>query len=144
MSTKGASNRTLVLAVSLSLGLGACVVGGVAVLPHLALTFVGGTDYDQVSGDLWKFAVIGTLLAVNQLLVYSALARRQRRAIVMIWTTLALLIGVGIIAIDSVFSLVNLVIILDAVLFAALFLTALTAGPGEAAPVDETLLQREG
>jgi O-antigen/teichoic acid export membrane protein len=148
MSTKGASHRTLVLAVGLTLALGACVVAGVSVLRTLALTFVGGGGYGQISDDLWKFAVIGTLLAVNQLLVYSALARQQRRAIMMIWTTLAVLLVVGITRIGSVFSLVNLVITLDGLLFVALFATAVTTSVGNRGeprdPVDEALLQHEG
>jgi O-antigen/teichoic acid export membrane protein len=145
MSSKGASHRTLVLAVALTLALGACVVGCVAVLHSLALTFVGGHGYAQISGDLWKFAVVGTLLAVNQLLVYSALARQQRRAIVMIWTTLAVLLFVGITQIGSVFSLVNLVITLDGLLFLALFLTTVASrGTDPAEPVDQALLQHEG
>ena len=56
--------------------------------PDLALLFVGGDDFAGIKDDLWKFAIVGTLLAMLQLLVYSALARRQGRAILIIWTAL--------------------------------------------------------
>ena len=67
-------------------------------LPDLALLFVGGDDYAEITDDIWKFAIVGTLLSMIQLLVYCALARRQGRAVVMIWTALGVLV-VGAIAV---------------------------------------------
>ena len=67
--------------------------------PDLALLFVGGDDFAAIADDLWKFAIVGTLLAMIQLLVYSALARRQGRAVIMIWTALAVLV-VGALAVE--------------------------------------------
>ena len=72
--------------------LGVAGLVGTLLFPDLALKFVGGSDFAAISDDLWIFAIIGTLLSMIQLLVYSALARRQGRAIVMIWTTLAVLL----------------------------------------------------
>ena len=70
------------------------------VLPDLALLFVGGDDFAAIADDIWKFAIVGTLLAMIQLLVYCALARRQGRAVILIWTALALLV-VGALAVDT-------------------------------------------
>ena len=149
MSTQGASRRTLVLALSLVTGLGFCAVLGTLVLPDLAMVFVGGNDYTGIEGDLWKFAILGTLLAMIQLLVYSALARRQRRALLMIWTTLAVLLLCAS-QVESVTWMVHLVLALDGLLFLGLFATALTTRPeplapaGEAEDVEPRLLHHEG
>ena len=60
-----------------------------------------------------------------QLLVYSALARRQGRAVILIWTSLAVLV-VGALAVSTASSLVLVVVAIDAGLFLALLAVALT------------------
>jgi O-antigen/teichoic acid export membrane protein len=132
MSRDGASRVTLAAALGVSASIGA---GGVLVtflLPDLALLFIGGDDFADISGDLWKFAAVGTLLAMLQILVYSALARRQGRAVVAIWTSLAVLIGVAL-TLTSADALVVLVVSIDALLFLMLFGLALTGTPTRAA-----------
>jgi len=128
MSTKGASRGTLVKALGLSLGLGVCGIVGTLALPDLALIFVGGSDFAGIRDTLWLFAIVGTLLSMIQLLLYAALARQQWRAVIMIWTTLALLLGLAT-TVDSIISLVTLVCALDAVLLAGLLLTAWLTPP---------------
>ena len=81
MSTAGDRRRAL----TRSLGAGRCARRGLhrsapGCSPGLALVFVGGQDYAEVQSLLWLFAVLGTLLAMLQLLVYSVLAR-QRHAL---------------------------------------------------------------
>lgn len=142
--SRGASRRTLFIALGTSAALGFCGLLGILVLPDLALIFVGGSDFAAISDELWKFAIIGTLLSMIQLLVYSALARRQGRAAVLIWTTLLVLVA-GAFWTKNVTSLVSLVVTLDSILFVALLVSALVARPEPVTPpVDETLLQREG
>ena len=89
LSKEATSRRTLLLALAMSAGLGLIGVLATLVLPDLALLFVGGDDFEAIADDIWKFAIVGTLLAMIQLLVYSALARRQGRAVILIWTSLA-------------------------------------------------------
>lgn len=125
MSKEETTRRTLLLALVLSAGLGAVGVLATLVLPDLALLFVGGDDFAEIKGDIWKFAIVGTLLAMVQLLVYSALARRQGRAIILIWTALAGL-AVGAVLVSTATSLVLVVVLVDGVLFAALLGVALT------------------
>lgn len=126
MSKQGASRKTLAAALVVSAAIGACGVLGTLLVPDLALLFIGGDDFADIKGDLWKFAIVGTLLAMLQLLVYSALARRQGRAVVIIWTALAVLVGVAV-SLDTAVSLVLLVVLVDGVLFSALFALAASA-----------------
>jgi O-antigen/teichoic acid export membrane protein len=132
--SRGASRKTLGAALGLSAALGAAGVLGALVLPDLALIFVGGNDFAEIADDLWKFAIVGTLLSMIQLLVYSALARRQGRAVIMIWTALVILV-LGALAISTANSLVLVVIAIDAVLFVGLLAMAITSpAPAATAP----------
>ena len=54
------SSRTFNLAVLSVAGLGASATLATALLPGLALVFVGGSEYDEVRSRLWIFAVLGT------------------------------------------------------------------------------------
>jgi O-antigen/teichoic acid export membrane protein len=136
MSKQETKRRTLLLALGLSAALGGIGVLGILVLPDLALLFVGGDDFAAIEDDLWKFAVVGTVLSMVQLLVYSALARRQGRAVIMIWTALVVLI-VSAVAVSTESSLVLVVLAIDSVLFAALLSVALnTRRPAVAIPAE--------
>ncbi|GAB3265205.1 lipopolysaccharide biosynthesis protein [Nocardioides dilutus] len=125
MSKQGASRKTLAMALSVSAALGSCGVLATLLLSDLALLFVGGDEFAAIKDDLWKFAIVGTLLAMLQLLVYSALARRQGRAVVLIWTALAVLVGFAL-SMSMATSLVLIVSAVDGVLFLALFALAAT------------------
>jgi O-antigen/teichoic acid export membrane protein len=133
LSKESSSRRTLLLALSMSAGLGLIGVLATLVLPDLALLFVGGDDFRAIADDIWKFAIVGTMLAMIQLLVYSALARRQGRAVILIWTALAVLV-VGALAVSTAASLVLVVVAIDGALFVALLGIALT-GSRPTAPV---------
>jgi O-antigen/teichoic acid export membrane protein len=146
---RAASRRTLLLVLGTAAALGMAGMLGILALPKLALTFIGGDEYAGVSDDLWKFAIIGTLLSMIQILVYSALARRQGRALVMIWTTLILLVT-GAFWTTHVSSLASLVLALDTLLCLSLFVTAMLASPAraveetEAVELEHSLLHNEG
>jgi O-antigen/teichoic acid export membrane protein len=125
MSKEETSRSTLLLAMGLSATLGAIGVLAVLLFPDLALLFVGGDDFAAVQDDLWKFAIVGTLLSMVQLLVYSALARRQGRAVIMIWTALVVLVASAL-AVNTQSALVLVVVAIDGALFLALLGVALT------------------
>jgi O-antigen/teichoic acid export membrane protein len=136
MATRGADSSTLVKALVVALALGLCGMGGTLLLPDLALVFVGGEDFEEVKDLLWLFALVGTLLSMVQLLLYSALARQQWRAILAIWATLvALLCSAPFV--HSVEALVSLVLGLDAALFTVLIAVAILGrGTPDPEPVD--------
>jgi O-antigen/teichoic acid export membrane protein len=135
LSKEETNRRALLLAMGLSAALGTVAVLAVLALPDLALLFVGGKEFEPIRDQLWKFAIVGTLLSMVQLLVYSALARRQGRAVIMIWTALVLLVGLAL-TVDAATSLVLVVVAIDGLLFVALLVTALSSGrPAATVPV---------
>ncbi len=62
---------------------------GAALLSKLAITFVGGPAYSEIEPLIGIFAVLGTILAMVQLMVYEVVARQHRASIVVIWVGLA-------------------------------------------------------
>jgi uncharacterized membrane protein len=101
--------------------------------------FTGGAAFAEVEPLLWMFAVLGTLLSLIQLLVYSVLARQGRRSVYAVWVALALVVGLGL-ATTSLVGLVTVVVLVDLALF--LVLLAVSAyyvrepAPDAPAPVE--------
>ncbi len=48
------------------------------------MIFIGGDEYAEVEDELWLFAILGTLLAMLQLLVYAVLARQGGRSAILV------------------------------------------------------------
>ena len=119
MSTAHERRQAMMRGLGLIVVLGAVGVAACAVLPSLALVFVGGAEYAEIEGRLWLFAVLGTVLSLLQLLVYAVLARRGTRSVYLVWATLLALVVVGSQA-TSVTSLLLVVTAVDTVLFGAL------------------------
>jgi O-antigen/teichoic acid export membrane protein len=119
MATGGERRKALAVSLSLVAALGA--VGTLAAwqLSGIAIRFVGGAKYAEVEPRLWVFAILGTLLSMIQLLVYSVLARQGKRSVYVVWLALASLVGVGLTA-DSVLGLVTIVVLVDLTLLVVL------------------------
>ncbi|HNI69690.1 MAG TPA: polysaccharide biosynthesis protein [Marmoricola sp.] len=118
----GSSDRPL---ITLFKALGAVTLIGVImavaakVLSGIALIFCGGPKYGAIEDSLWKFAILGGLLAILQLLVYGLIARRSKFSIYLLWVALGVLVYFGQQA-DSFSELVNTVMAINAVLLALL------------------------
>lgn len=83
--------RLLPIAVGLVGFLGAGITAATALLGERALTLVGGEEYGAaLGGATWTFAMLGTLFAVAQLLLYSGIAAADRIAAVAVWCAVAL------------------------------------------------------
>jgi hypothetical protein len=111
----GNSQRTFVMAVGSVVALGALATLATAVLPGLALIFVGGSEYDDVRARLWIFAVLGTLLACLMMVVYALLARGGQRSVYLTWLALAAIVGLGL-SVHSVTGMLTVVLAVDAAL----------------------------
>jgi hypothetical protein len=103
-------------------GLGVAGVAGAFVLRSLALVFVGGPAYTEVSDRLWLFALLGTVLSMLQLLVYAVLARSGRRPVLLVWAAFVVVLLVGLTT-SSVVGLLTLVLACDTALLVALLIT---------------------
>jgi O-antigen/teichoic acid export membrane protein len=119
----GESPRTFVLAVGAVVGLGGLATAATALLPGLALVFVGGTEYDDIRDRLWAFAVLGTALACLMMVVYALLARGGQRSVYLTWAALVALIALGLTA-GSIAGLLTIVIAVDVVLLLVLVVAA--------------------
>jgi O-antigen/teichoic acid export membrane protein len=119
MSTVDQRRRALLGSLALVTVAGAFCTLGAWALSDLAMIFVGGDEYADVQGRLWTFAVLGTLLSMLQLLVYSVLARQGTKSTYLVWLAVLGLVGGGL-ATTSLTSLVWLVTALDAVLLVSL------------------------
>ena len=119
MSTEEARRDTLVRSVTVVLALGLVTTAGVWLLSSIALIFVGGAEYSEVQGQLWLFALLGTVLSTVQLLIYSVVARQSRRTVYIVWAALAVLAGV-VTQTHSVTAMVVAVTLVDTVLMIGL------------------------
>ncbi|WP_372727573.1 lipopolysaccharide biosynthesis protein [Nocardioides sp.] len=119
MSSLGERRRALVHSLALTMALGgACTLAALLVSP-LAMQFIGGAEYAEVEDRLWAFAVLGTLLSVLQLLVYSVVARQGTKSTYVAWLGVAgLVLGAPWIA--TLDRLLTTVTVIDAVLCCAL------------------------
>ena len=119
MSTVDQRRHALVRSLTLVLGLGAVSTAGAWLLSGVAMLFVGGQEYAEVESRLWCFAVLGTVLSMLQLLIYSVLARRGTRSTYLVWAAVVLLLVVTQ-SVASVDGLLVTVVGIDATLLVVL------------------------
>ena len=124
MSTVSERRRALTASLAVVAVIGALVTAGAAVLDQLALVFVGGRQFEEIAGHLWVFAILGTVLSMLQLLVYSVLARQGQRSVYFIWVAFAAMVGLGL-ATASLRGLLTVVLSVDTVLFVVLLAVSL-------------------
>lgn len=79
-------------ALGVVLAIGALATALAYIFGSYAVLFVGGEAYSALEPTIWAFAAIGTLWAMEQLMVYSTVARQSRRAVAVIWAGLVLLV----------------------------------------------------
>ncbi len=124
MSDTDVRRRALTQSLWLVLVLGGLAVVAAWVLSGLALVFVGGPQYAEIQDQLWLFAILGTVLSLLQLVVYSVVARQARRSVYALWAGLLALVVLSRSA-DGVTTLLLSVLAVDAGVLALLLLTSL-------------------
>jgi O-antigen/teichoic acid export membrane protein len=127
MSRSDSARRMNLIALALVAAIGLVVVLAVAVLPDLAVVFVGGPEYAEIADLLWAFALLGTVLAMLQLMIYNIVARQRQRTVYVVWAALLLVAAASPFA-DSVPALLRLVLVIDTVLLGALLAVASRRG----------------
>jgi O-antigen/teichoic acid export membrane protein len=126
MVATGERRRALARSLTACTGLGLCGTLGALALPRVALVFVGGSQYDEIGSTLWAFAVLGTVLSMLQLLVYSVLARQGRRSVYLVWAAFLCLVVAGSL-VHTLPALLTVTLVTDASLFVALLALSLRA-----------------
>ncbi len=134
MSSQNAGRRMHLLSLSLVLAIGAVTVVGIAVLSSIAVVFIGGSEYADLQGRLWAFALIGTLLAMLQLLIYNIVARQRQRAVLLVWGALATLV-LAAPFVSSLTFLLTVVVLVDTTLFVVLLVRSLAPSYQRPVPV---------
>ncbi|MDP3969738.1 MAG: oligosaccharide flippase family protein [Nocardioides sp.] len=119
-------SRALRQGSALVLGLGAAATLGAAILPGLALVFVGGGDYADIQPDLWLFALLGTVLSLLQLVVYAGIARQAAGSAYVLVAGVVGVVVAGILA-SSVLDLLLGVLLVDVLVLAVLATRAVRA-----------------
>ena len=116
--------RTLLQSLTVVGIIGILIAGGVTVLSDWAILFVGGKQYSAIEGSFWLFALLGGVLAMLQIVVYSVLARQARKSVFVLWAGLLVVIGLG--SLTSTFEqLLATVILADTAVLAVLVVVSL-------------------
>lgn len=134
MASASAARTTLFKSLLVVVVLGTVTSAGAAVLSGLAVIFVGGEQYSSIQDELWLFALLGTVLSMLQLLIYSVLARQARRAVLFVWGALIAVAAAGQLA-ESVNGLMLVVLTIDVALLLALLAVAVLHGQRPVAPI---------
>ncbi|EON23566.1 polysaccharide biosynthesis protein [Nocardioides sp. CF8] len=119
MATGSGRRKALVVSLSLVAALGTVGTLAAWLLSGIAIRFAGGVKYAEVEPRLWIFAILGTLLSMIQLLVYSVLARQGKRSVYVVWLALVTLVAVGLTT-ETVLGLVTTVVLVDVALLLVL------------------------
>jgi O-antigen/teichoic acid export membrane protein len=137
-------------AVTLILALGLAVTAWAALLAPRAVLFGGGSEYAELEPLIWSFALLGTILAVVQLLVYGVVARQHSAGIYVLWGGLGALLLAST-AVDSLGGMITTVLAVQTSVFVLLLVvgrigtrvraeagtTQTTPGSGPGAPRDD-------
>jgi O-antigen/teichoic acid export membrane protein len=136
--SKQSGRRMHILSLGAVLAIGVVTVAGVAVLSPIAVSFVGGPAYSDLQDQLWLFAVLGTLLAMIQLMVYDVVARQHQRMVFVVWAALVALACVAPF-VGSLSFLITVVVCIDLLLFLVLLAVSLRRpAPSPPAPAEAT------
>ncbi len=130
--------ETLRRAVALLVALGVAVTAGTALLGTLVVQVVGGNAYVALAPYAWRFAALGSVLSLCQLLLYARLARGEHRVVDWIWAAVAAQVGlVGAVAHGSAQAIVTTTLGVVTVLVALGLATERRSGPASAHALDQ-------
>jgi O-antigen/teichoic acid export membrane protein len=133
MASRGAGKQMHLVSLGVVMLIGTVTTLGVALLPRLAVVFVGGPQYSELQDQLWAFAALGTLLAMLQLMIYNIVARQRQRTVLLVWMAfLALYASTPFVS--SLDVLLTIVVCVDALLFILLLVRSLTPSYFQQAP----------
>jgi hypothetical protein len=106
------------------------------------VVFVGGSQYSELQGRLWVFAFLGTMLAMLQLMIYNIMARQRQRTVLLVWLAFLVLYA-STPFINSLNTLLTIVVSVDSLLFVVLLTRSLTAGYFQETPPVTTVADHQ-
>jgi O-antigen/teichoic acid export membrane protein len=134
LSTTATRQRALTGSVGVILLFGLSAAAVTAVVPGLALVFVGGEDFAAVQDLLWLFALLGTVQSLVQLFIYSVLARAATGPTLVTWAALLVMVPAGLQATTVAQMVVLLISVNTALLFVLIAMTSRTWARRKPAP----------
>jgi len=81
----GGSHRALYIATGLTAMVGVVITLASVFAGDLIIAVLGGSQYKELGGEAWLFALEGSAFALVQVLLYSRLAAQDRRAVLAVW-----------------------------------------------------------
>lgn len=81
--------RTVPIALAICAALDLVVIAGAALLGPTIVGVIGGDDYAGSPIPVWPFALVGSMLSLVQILMYSRIASNDRRSTLLIWGAVA-------------------------------------------------------
>jgi len=124
MSEVGAKVSMLLEALGSVLLIGLLATAAAWLVPTIAVEFIGGTAYRDLADLLWAFAALGTIWAMTQLLVYNVVAKQNKRAVLLVWLALVMLLGFSG-TVHSIETLLRLVLTVESILLVVLLVLGL-------------------
>jgi O-antigen/teichoic acid export membrane protein len=119
------SRRVLRIALAKVIAIGLFATTVLAAVGPWLVPKVLGSDFAEVGDHAWLFALIGTLLALSQLLVAQRVARHDERVAWGVWSAVAvLIIAVNLTAVSSFLGVATVVLVVNGCLGLGLGLRA--------------------
>lgn len=85
LASAGQRRRVVPIALGICAALDALVVLGASAFGPTVVSLVGGADYAANPFPVWPFAVVGSMLSLVQILLFSRIASADRRSTALIW-----------------------------------------------------------
>ncbi|MGH3877513.1 MAG: lipopolysaccharide biosynthesis protein [Actinophytocola sp.] len=89
LASEDGRRRMVPRALAICASLDAVVVLGAAAMGSTIIGIIGGQDYANADIPVWPFALVGSMLSLVQILLFSRIASADRKSTVLIWLAVA-------------------------------------------------------
>jgi O-antigen/teichoic acid export membrane protein len=89
LASEQGRRRMVPIALAVCAALDLVVVAGSALLGPTVVSVIGGADYADSPIPVWPFALVGSMLSLVQILLFSRIASNDRRSTLLIWGAVA-------------------------------------------------------
>jgi O-antigen/teichoic acid export membrane protein len=89
LASEHGRRKMVPLALAVCAALDAIVVLATATMGPTIVAIIGGAEYRDATLPIWPFAIVGSMLSLVQILLFSRIASADRRSTVLIWLAVA-------------------------------------------------------